>query len=209
MPKTMSRSHRLALTVSFLAMLTWSAIRPTEQLTWFLEAGPVLVSAAIVYTTYHRFPWTPLTYCLLWLGAMLILIGAHYTFSAVPAFEWLKQEFDLSRNHYDRFGHFFQGFIAAFVIRELLLRTSPLKAGKWLFFLVLSVSLAKSCVYEFMEWGAAIALGNGANEFLGTQGDDWDAHKDMALALTGAVIALLILAGMHDRQLKEYGYVQR
>lgn len=185
----------------FLAAVVWSVVNPKHYGIWVLEASPALVAFVILALTYRRFPLTPLTYVLIFLHAVVLLIGAHYTYAEMPLFDRLQEIYDLPRNYYDRLGHFFQGFVPAVVARELLVRTSPLKPGKWLFTLVTLSVLGISAGYELLEWTAAAVSETGAEEFLATQGDVWDTQKDMALALTGAVISQLVLAGVHDRQL--------
>jgi putative membrane protein len=182
--------------------LILSGISPRDRLTWFLEIAPVLIGIPILVATYARFPPTPLVYRLLAGHAVILMIGAHYTYAEVPLGRWVQDAFGLARNHYDRLGHFAQGFVPAILARELLLRTSPLQPGLWLFFLVCSVCLAFSASYELFEWGTARALGQSATAFLATQGDEWDTQWDMFLALLGSVIAQVCLSSTHDRQLE-------
>ncbi|HEX4911035.1 MAG TPA: DUF2238 domain-containing protein [Permianibacter sp.] len=189
--------------VVFFAVLIWSAIAPYDRLTWWLEVAPALIGLVLMAWTYQRFPLTTLLYILILIHSLILFVGGHYTYARVPAFDWLRDTFELSRNHYDRVGHLAQGFIPAMIARELLLRLTPLKRGGWLFFLVLCVCLAISAVYELIEWGAAMALGGNAEEFLALQGDEWDTQKDMALAGIGALAAQLALARWHDRQLQQ------
>lgn len=185
----------------FLAAVIWSVVNPKHYGIWVLEASPALVAFAILALTYKRFPLTPLAYVLIFLHAVVLLIGAHYTYAEVPLFDRLQETYDLPRNYYDRLGHFFQGFVPAIVAREVLLRTSPLRPGKWLFALVSLSVLGISAGYELLEWTAASVSATGAEDFLATQGDVWDTQKDMALALTGAMLSQLLLAGVHNRQL--------
>jgi len=179
-----------------------SRIGAYEPGTWLLEVAPALIVAPILIATYRRFPLTPLAYRLLCLHTLILCLGGHYTYARVPLGFWMQEAFDLSRNHYDRIGHFAQGFVPAIVAREVLLRTSPLRRGKWLFFLVCCVCLAGSAVYEFIEWWAALIGGDSAADFLGTQGDPWDTQADMLMALIGAILAQLTLAAVQDRQLE-------
>lgn len=179
----------------------WSAIRPYEWLTWFLEASPIIVIFTMAVLTYKRFPFTPLSYWLFALGSALVLIGAHYTYARMPVFETFKEIFGWERNHYDRFGHFFQGVIPAIIFRELILRTSSLKRGLWLWVIIISLCTMKSVIYEFAEWWTVLALGENAHEFLSMQGDEWDAQKDMLWAFIGSIVALATLSRLHDRQL--------
>ncbi len=185
----------------FLATLLWSAIAPFHRLTWLLEVLPALIGVAFLAATYKKFPLTPLVYWLILIHAVILIIGGHYTYARVPFFNWLRDTFDLARNHYDRLGHLAQGFVPALIAREILLRKSPLQRGKWLFFIVTCICLAISAFYEFIEWWVALAIGIDAESFLGLQGDIWDTQSDMFLALIGAISALLILHRFHDRQL--------
>jgi putative membrane protein len=166
-----------------------------------LEVLPVLIAAPLLVVTWRRFPLTPLVYWLIALHALILILGAHYTYARVPLGFWLQDALDFQRNHYDRIGHLMQGFGPAIVIRELLIRTSPLAPGKWLFTLVLFSVLGVSATYEFTEWWAALAGGEAAGAFLGTQGDVWDTQWDMFLAGCGAIAAQLLFARLHDRQL--------
>ena len=196
-----SVSYPTALLAAVLLLLGWSAVGPHDRFTWFLEVAPVLIGAPILLGTYSRFALTPLVYTLLALHAAVLIVGGHYTYAEVPLGFWAQDAFDLARNHYDRIGHLAQGFVPAILARELLLRLTPLQAGKWLFFLVLSVCLAFSAFYELIEWWVAAATGSAAEAFLGTQGDPWDTQWDMFLALIGATTAQLLLGRLHDRQL--------
>ena len=190
------------LLLTFAAMFVWSGIAPADRFTWWLEVAPALVGVPILVFTYRRFPFTSLSYCLLWVIAVGTLIGGHYTYSEVPAFNWLKDWYDLERNYYDRVGHFAQGVCPAIPMREILLRRTPLKSGGWVFFLVTCFCLAQAALYELIEWIAAVSFGSGSAAFLGTQGDEWDAQWDMALAFVGAMISLLLFKKLHDRQIR-------
>lgn len=187
--------------VGFAAVFAWSAWAPYDRFTWWLEIAPALIAAGVLYATRRRFPLTTLLYGLILLHAWVLMVGGHYTYARVPAFDWLRDAFELSRNHYDRVGHFFQGFVPALVARELLLRCTPLQRSGWLFTIVVSFSLAVSASYELLEWGVAVATGEAAEAFLGTQGDPWDTQTDMFLCLLGALAALFSLAGVQDRAL--------
>lgn len=191
----------LGLLTIVLAALALSGVAPHDRAIWWAEVMPVLLAAPLLAATWRRFPFTPLAYGLIAIFALILIGGGAYTYSRVPLGEWLRDALDLARNPYDRIGHFFQGVTPAVVARELLLRTSPLRPGKWLFFLVLCVALAISAGYELVEWAAAVLWGDGSVEFLGTQGDPWDAQWDMFAALIGAALAQGLLAGVHDRQL--------
>ncbi len=192
----------LALLITFGIIFAWSAIRPHDYFTWFLEVLPALLGLAILISTYRRFRFTTLLYVLMWIHGIILVIGGHYTYAEVPLFNWLRDVFDLSRNHYDRVGHFAQGFVPAMIAREILVRFSPVHRGGWLVFFVICIALALSAVYELFEWAVAKATGTAADAFLGTQGDPWDTQADMALALLGASTALIVLSRLHDRELK-------
>lgn len=179
----------------------WSYIDARDPMTWWMEAVPVLVIYPLLWITHGRFPLTGLLTGLIALHAMILLVGAHYTYAEVPLFDWIRDMFGLSRNHYDRLGHLAQGFIPAIAIRELLIRTSPLKPGKWMIAIVLFCVLGISATYELIEWLAAVLVGQGADAFLGTQGDPWDTQTDMALAGLGAILAQISLSRLHDRAL--------
>jgi len=191
----------LLLLAIALAVLTVSAIHPHDRLTWVLEAFPFFIAVPVLIGTWRRFPLTPLFYRLILFHAVILFVGGHYTYAEVPFGDWLKELFSLSRNPYDRIGHFAQGFVPALLAREVLLRRTPLVRGKWLFFIVASICLAISACYEFIEWWSALLLGQGADAFLGSQGDPWDTQWDMFTALIGAVTAQLTMARVHDRQL--------
>ena len=199
-----SRAGPIALAVALLALAV-SGIGPKDRLTWLMEVAPVLVGVPVLVATRRAFPLTPLLYTLLAVHAAILCLGGHYTYAEVPLGFWVRDALGLARNHYDRLGHLTQGFVPALVAREVLLRTSPLRRGRWLFVLVTAVALAISALYEFVEWGAALALGQSADAFLGTQGDPWDTQWDMFLAFLGAMAAQLTLARSQDRQLERFG----
>jgi putative membrane protein len=206
MPHHHHRARRLetVLLLALLAIFIWSAIGPRDRLTWWLEAFPVIVGVPLLIAIYPRFRFTPLVYVLIFLHAAVLLVGAHYTYSEVPLFDRLRDLLGLSRNHYDRVGHFMQGFVPALIAREILLRTSPLRPGKWLFTIVVMMCMGLSAIYELIEWSAAAVSGSAADAFLATQGDAWDTQKDMALCGAGAVIALVLLSRVHDRQIARF-----
>ena len=191
----------LALLVIVVLGLTWSGIGPYDRLTWVLEVLPVLIAVPLLVWTARSFPLTPLVYVLIAVHSLILMYGGHYTYALTPLGDWIREAFGFSRNHYDRIGHLMQGFGPAMVARELLLRTSPLRPGKWLFTLVTLSILGVSACYEFTEWWAAIAGGDAAGAFLGTQGDVWDTQWDMFLAGCGAIAAQFLLERVHDRQL--------
>jgi putative membrane protein len=190
-----------ALLAGVLAVLVWSGWAPRDRLTWVLEVFPAVVAVPILLATRRRFPLTMLVYGLIAVHATILMVGGRYTYAEVPLFNWIRDHFHLARNHYDRLGHFAQGFVPAIVAREILLRKTPLRRGGWLFFLVTCVCLAISAVYELVEWSAAASTGTAADAFLGTQGDPFDTQKDMLLAGIGAIVGQLTLASAHDRQL--------
>ena len=190
------------LTLVVAAVLAWSAIHPKDRFTWFLEVLPALLAWPLLAFFYGRLRFTSLTYTFIALHMVVLMVGGHYTYAEVPPFDWLRDTFHLARNNYDRLGHLMQGLVPALIAREVLLRTSPLKRGKWLFVLVTCVCLAISALYELFEWGTAEATGSAADAFLGTQGDPWDTQWDMVMALTGSLLAQMFLAPWQDRQMK-------
>ena len=203
-----------------LPVLAWSAVRPHDYFTWFLEVAPIFLGLPIAYAVQRRFPLSTLLLVLLWVHSVILILGGHYTYARVPLGDWAMEWFGWTRNNYDKVGHFAQGFVPAILTREILLRTSPLggkRSGpfataqdsdlvpqgpsRWLGFLCVSVCLAFSAFYELIEWWVAVASGSAAEDFLGTQGYVWDTQSDMAWALLGAILALLLLARGHDRSL--------
>jgi putative membrane protein len=197
----MSRIEAIVLLVVGAVCLVVSRIGALEPGTWLLEVFPIFIAVPLLLATARRFPLTPLVYRLVFVHALILMLGGHYTYARVPLGFWVQDALHLARNHYDRLGHFAQGFVPAIVVREILLRRSPLTRGKWLFFLVTCVCLSASACYEFIEWAAALLGGSSAESFLGTQGDVWDTQWDMFAALIGAIAAQLLLARVHDRQL--------
>jgi putative membrane protein len=192
---------KLAALGAVLAALVVSGIQPYDRATWWMEVAPVLIAAPLLVITHRRYPLTPLLYALIFVHALVLILGGAHTYARVPLGFWLQDLLALERNPYDRIGHFMQGFVPAMVAREILLRGSFVVGARMVGFLSVCVALAVSAVYELIEWGAALALGQGAEEFLGTQGDPWDTQADMFMALVGAVSALLLLSRLHDRQL--------
>jgi putative membrane protein len=189
-----------ALLAAVALVLVVSGIDPHDRLTWWLEVAPVLLAAPVLVATRRRFPLPPLLYVLVAIHAAVLCLGGHYTYAEVPLGFWAQDLLGLARNPYDRVGHFMQGFVPALVAREVLVRTSPLRPGRWLFVLTTGLVLALSAIYEFVEWGAALALGQGADAFLGMQGDPWDTQWDMFMCLVGALLSQLLLAGSLDRR---------
>ncbi|WP_282000759.1 DUF2238 domain-containing protein [Geotalea uraniireducens] len=203
MSQPRNRREPRFLVLATVTCLAVSAIRPHDYPTWLMEIAPILIIAPLLVASYRRLPLTTLLYRLLFVHALILMVGGHYTYAEVPLGNWLKELFGFARNHYDRIGHFAQGFVPAILTREILLRRSPLLPGKWLFLLTTSVCLAFSACYEFIEWWSALLGGSAADAFLGTQGDVWDTQWDMFFCLIGALTAQLLLARIHDRALRE------
>jgi putative membrane protein len=193
----------LWLTVYFIGLI-WSVIQPHDYFTWFLEAVPALIGLAILAGTYRRFPLTPLAYTLILIHCWILFLGAHYSYAEVDTFKFVRDFFGWQRNDYDKLGHFTQGFVPAILAREILLRNKAVNGRGWLNLFVLSICLAFSALYEMLEWGVAVATGDSAISFLGTQGYTWDTQSDMAMALIGAAAALVILSKLHDKQLQPF-----
>ena len=198
-----NRQYLATLIILVSVVFLWSALRPYDYFTWFLEVFPVLIALPLLILTHSKFSLTNLVYALIAVHMLILLVGGHYTYAEMPLFSWLRDYYGWDRNYYDRLGHVAQGFIPAIISREILLRTSPLRPGKWLFFIVVCVCLAMSAFYEFIEWWVALASGSDAVAFLATQGDVWDTQWDMFLAFLGAVSAQLLLAKMHLRQMRQ------
>ena len=197
----MANRESVGLLAVGAVLIVVSGIRPHDRATWILEVFPIFLAVPLLVATARQFPLTPLAYRLIFVHAVILMVGGHYTYAQVPLGFWMQAIFGFARNHYDRLGHFAQGFIPAMLAREILLRRSPLVRGKWLFVLVVSVCLSVSVFYEFIEWWAALLGGDSADAFLGTQGDPWDTQWDMFMALIGAIAAQVVLARIHDRQL--------
>jgi putative membrane protein len=199
----------VVLLVIGAGLLVWSGIAPADRTTWILEVFPIFIAVPLLVATARRFPLTPLAYRLIFVHALVLMLGGHYTYAEVPLGFWIQDLFGFNRNHYDRIGHFAQGFVPAVIAREILIRRSPLKPGRWLFVIVLCVCLAISACYEFIEWWSALIGGSAADAFLGTQGDPFDTQADMFMALVGAVAAQLLLARVHDRQIAKTATLSR
>ena len=197
----LSRTEGIVLLVLGAIALVASGIGPDDRMTWLLEVFPIFIAVPILLVTRHWFPLTPLVYRLIFVHALILMLGGHYTYAKVPLGFWIQEWFGFARNHYDRIGHFAQGFVPAMVAREILLRCSPLERGKWLFAIVAAFCLAISACYEFIEWWAAVLGGSAADAFLGTQGDVWDTQWDMFMAFVGAIVAQATLGRVHDGQL--------
>ncbi|SRR5581483_4125187 len=201
---TSSRWH-LALLASFLVILVWSGYAPKDRFIWYLEVIPAIIGAALLIVIYPRVKLTMLLYCLIWLHALVLMLGGHWTYAEMPLFNWLRDGYGLARNYYDRVGHLMQGFVPAIIAREILIRNAVVRGRGWLIFLILCVALAVSAFYELVEWWVAVWSGTAAEAFLATQGDVWDTQWDMFLALVGAFCAQILLARWHDRQLAAAG----
>ena len=197
-----SRNSTLVWLAIFWGVCAWSAVNPKAYGIWVLEVAPALIGFAILAATWRRFPLTPLLYWLILLHCVILMVGGHYTYAEVPAFDWVRDTFGHSRNNYDKVGHLAQGFIPAIIAREILIRLNAVNGNAWIQFLSVTCCLAFSAFYELIEWWAAVALGEGADAFLATQGYEWDTQSDMAWALFGAIISLILLSRWHDRQLK-------
>ena len=188
----------------YVSALLWSAVNPYDTFTWFLEVLPALIGFVILAVSYKTFPLTPLLYTLILIHMIIMMVGGHYTYAEVPLFDWIQETFDQSRNNYDKVGHFAQGFIPAILAREILIRKHIVKASKaWLNYIILSIVLAFSAFYELLEWWVVLATGEDAEAFLGTQGYMWDTQSDMAWALMGAVLAIVLLSKYHDTQISK------
>ena len=200
----MSDKSKLTLgLISLFAVLVWSGIRPHDYFTWFLEVLPALLGVGILAAIYPRFKFTNLTYGLVWIQCAILMVGGHYTYAEMPLFNWIRDTFGLMRNNYDKVGHFAQGFVPAIVAREALLRVTPLKPGKMVSFIVVSICLAFSALYELFEWQVAVILGPRTKDFIGSQGDIWDTQEDMFMCLIGAILAVLLLSRIHDKLIEK------
>ena len=188
--------------ILLLGLLALSGARPYDRATWAMEVFPIFVAVPVLWTTYNRFPLTTLLYVCIFMHALVLMLGGAYTYARVPLGFEIAQFLGIDRNPYDKIGHFFQGFVPALVAREILIRGEYVRGRKLLAFVVICIALAISATYELIEWGAALALGQGADEFLGTQGDPWDTQSDMLSALIGAIAALLFLSGIHNHQIQ-------
>ena len=195
------QKKRLILVVAFFVILLWSAINPHDYFTWFLEVFPAILGFAILALTYQKFRLTDLVYFLIFLHATILMVGGHYTYAEVPLGHWVQNLFDLSRNHYDRLGHLAQGLVPAMIVRELVIRKKIINGRWWQRIFIVSMCLALSAFYEFIEWWVAVGTGTAATAFLGTQGDVWDTHWDMFLAFLGAILALATLEKFQDGQM--------
>jgi putative membrane protein len=189
--------------VIFFSVLIWSGINPKDYLTWILETVPAMVAFVILMATRKRFPLTSLAYDLILVLSLILMIGGHYTYAEVPLFDWFKAVFNLGRNNFDKVAHFAQGFVPAIIAREIIIRNHVVTNTNWLNFFIICICLAISAFYELIEWWVAIAINEAAEAFLGTQGYIWDTQSDMAFALLGAIVALVTLSHIHDKQISK------
>ena len=187
--------------IIFFSVLIWSGINPKDYFTWLLEVFPAVIGLIILAATYNKFRLTPLTYTLILIHCIILMVGGHYTYAEVPLFNLIRDTFGMARNNYDKIGHLAQGFIPAIIAREILTRKKVVLLKGWSNFIVICICLAISAFYELIEWWAALLSGEAAEDFLGTQGYIWDTQSDMGLALLGAIISLLILSRLHDKQM--------
>ncbi len=201
-----SKNYPLTLLIIVLMFGVWSGVKPLDtRLTWVLETLPVIMALPVLLLTYKRFPLTGLTYTLIAIHAMILMLGAHYSYAKVPLGFWMQDWFGWTRNNYDKIGHFMQGFGPALYTREIISRTSPLRRGKWLGFVSIAVPLAFSAIYEIFEWLASLSDPTDTEAFLGTQGYIWDTQSDMFLCLIGSMVALILLTKLHNKYLQETG----
>jgi len=196
-----TKTVHIVLLAGLVAVFAWSGWQPADRLTWWLETFPGLIGLIILLSSYRRFQFTTLCYTLIALHICILCIGGHYTYAREPVFDWLRTTFGWQRNHFDRLGHFAQGFVPAIITRELFVRLKVLNRTRWMPFLIICVCLAISASYELIEWWAAALSGDAAISFLATQGDVWDTQKDMLMALIGATCAIVFLSRLHDRAL--------
>jgi putative membrane protein len=200
---------RIAWIATFVAVLAWSAIQPHDYPTWFLEVAPALIGAGVLWYTRVSFPLTGLAYQLILIHCVILMVGGHYTYAEVPLFDWIGDAMGHERNNYDKLGHFAQGFVPALIARELVIRKKVFNHNGWRDFFVVCFCLAFSAFYELIEWWVALLSEEAADSFLGTQGYIWDTQSDMALALLGAILALLLLGRVHDRQMHSAGMISQ
>ncbi len=193
----------ILLIVFFFIGLIWSGINPKDQFTWIMEVFPAIIGFVILAAAYKRFRFTGLVYTFILIHCWILFIGGHYTYAEMPIFNWIRDVFHQSRNNYDKVGHFFQGFVPALIARELLIRQDVVKKRGWLAVIVVSICAAISVFYEFLEWGVAVATGEAADAFLGTQGYVWDTQSDMLYAVIGATAAVIFFSKIHDKAIKK------
>lgn len=200
--KSNIKFHLILLAI-LLSILIWSVINPKDLFIWFLEVLPVLIGAMVLIYIYPKYKFSNFVYVLITIEAIILIVGGHYTYAEMPVFNWIRDTLGLSRNYYDRLGHFAQGFIPAIIAREVLIRNEVISKKKYLFFIVICICLAISASYELIEFGVAKFTGNSAEAFLGTQGDIWDTQWDMLMALIGSITSLILLSTYHDKKLNQ------
>jgi putative membrane protein len=193
----------LALLAATALVFAWSAWTPYDRMTWWLEVAPGILGAVLLIATYSHFRFTTLVYTLITLHIMLLCVGGHYTYARAPLFDWFEPLFGWQRNHFDRLGHFMQGFVPALIARELFIRLRVGTVAGWRFAIIILICMGISALYELLEWATALTSGAAASAFLGTQGDVWDTQKDMFMALVGAICALLFMTFWQNRQMRK------
>ncbi|ULC59612.1 DUF2238 domain-containing protein [Flaviramulus sp. BrNp1-15] len=191
-----------SLLILIILLFIWSAIKPFEYFTWFLEVSPAIIGILVLVFTFKKLRFTNLIYILIFVHCAILIVGGHYTYAEVPLFDWIQDVLNQQRNNYDKLGHFAQGFVPAMIARELLIRKEVINSDKWLNFIVVCIALAISATYEFIEWGVSLTTGEGGDSFLGTQGYIWDTQSDMLFAAIGSIVALILLSKVHNKQLK-------
>lgn len=189
---------------SYALVFAWSLYHPRDYFTWFLEVLPGLIGLSILAYTYNRFRFSNMVYVVIWIHCIILTIGAKYTYAEVPLFNWIRDEFGLMRNNYDKVGHFYQGFGPALIMREMFLRLNIVKRGKWMVALIILSLLGLAAIYELIEWWVAVAIGQSADAFIGAQGYEWDTQSDMFMCLLGSLVSLGFLAKWHDRALERH-----
>lgn len=199
-----SRTMQFTWMAIFSAVFIWSAIEPKDYATWVLEVLPAVIAAGILWLTRRRYPLTRLLYVLILVHCIILIVGGHYTYAEVPAFDWIRETFSQERNNYDKLGHYAQGFVPAMVAREIAIRNAVFSTAAWRNYFIVSMCLGISAFYELIEWVVALLSDEAADSFLGTQGYIWDTQSDMLMALIGAICALGLLADVHDRQLQRF-----
>jgi putative membrane protein len=208
MMKLNEMKYIYSLLTLFVIVFAWSAINPKEYFTWMLEVFPAVAGVIILIATFKKFRFTNLIYTQILVHSCILFVGGHYTYAEVPLFDWIRDFFHQSRNNYDKVGHFAQGFVPALIIRELFIRKMVVGKKGWLNFIIVSICMAISVAYEFLEWFVSLATGTAGDAFLGTQGDIWDTQSDMLHATIGAILGLLIFSGYHDKQIRKISFQQ-
>jgi putative membrane protein len=201
--KNRVEKFHIFLLVSLFLILVWSAIKPHDYFTWILEVLPALLAVAIFAFFYRRFRFTNLVYLIVWFHCIVLIVGGKYTYAEMPLFDYIGNLFGWTRNNYDKVGHFMQGFSPALIAREVFIRQNIVNGKWWTFFLAVAVPLAFSAFYEFIEWWVAVATGDSAESFLGTQGYVWDTQTDMFMCFIGSILSLVILSRLQDKQINE------